>query len=147
MAWPPRSVASSDDNPPPSLPIGVRAEPRITVLGISCMVCAMHVSATTADPIATDADTIAIGIFDGKGVPHDREGAPLAALLDAGEARSTFGHLALAHAAGRRWLLVGMGARDEFDAERARSVAATAFGRVRELGAESLCWELPHKVE
>ena len=31
---PPRSVASSDDRPPPSFPKGVRAVPRITVLGI-----------------------------------------------------------------------------------------------------------------
>ena len=34
IAVPPSSVASSDARPPPSLPIGVRAEPRITVLGM-----------------------------------------------------------------------------------------------------------------
>jgi leucyl aminopeptidase len=54
--------------------------------------------------------------------------------------------LAVAHAAGRRWILVGLGARDDFDAERARVAAAAALGRARELGAEVLCWELPHKV-
>src|SRR5947209_17105251 len=35
IAVPPSSVASSVDRPPPSFPIGVRAVPRMTVLGIS----------------------------------------------------------------------------------------------------------------
>ena len=107
----------------------------------------MRVRATTDAPIDSGADTIAIGLFDGKGVPHDLDGAPLQALVDAGEAKSSFKHLALAHAEGRRWVLVGLGSRDEFDAERARVAAATAFGRVRETGAKALCWELPHKVD
>src|SRR5581483_7327219 len=34
IAVPPSSVASSEDRPPPSLPTGVRADDRITVLGI-----------------------------------------------------------------------------------------------------------------
>ncbi len=34
MAVPPRSVASKEDRPPPSFPKGVRAVPRITVLGM-----------------------------------------------------------------------------------------------------------------
>ena len=34
MAVAPRSVASMEDRPPPSLPIGVRAVPRMTVLGM-----------------------------------------------------------------------------------------------------------------
>ena len=72
----------------------------------------MHASATTDAPAATEADTIAVGVFDDEGIAHDLEGAPLAALLDAGEARTSFKHLALHHADGRRWLLVGLGARD-----------------------------------
>jgi leucyl aminopeptidase len=106
----------------------------------------MRASATTDAPIAVDADTVAIGVFDGKGIPHDLEGAPLQALLDAGEARSTFKHLALHHGEGKRWLLVGLGSRDDFDAERARVAAATVHGRARELGSRTLCWELPHHV-
>jgi leucyl aminopeptidase len=107
----------------------------------------MRVSATTDAPIATGADTIAIGLFAGKGIPHDLEGAPLTALVEAGEARPVFKHLALAHAQGRRWLVVGLGPREEFDAERARVAAAVAQGRARELGAKGLCWELPHHVD
>jgi leucyl aminopeptidase len=106
----------------------------------------MHASATTDAPAATHADTIAIGVFDDEGVAHDLEGAPLAALLDAGEARASFKHLALHHGDGRRWLLVGLGRRDAFDPERARVAAATVHGRARELGTRALCWELPHHV-
>jgi leucyl aminopeptidase len=106
----------------------------------------MRASATTDAPIATDADTIAIGVFDGKGIAHDLEGGPLQALLDAGEARPSFKHLALHHGEGKRWLLVGLGSRDAFDPERARVAAAATHGRARELGTRTLCWELPHHV-
>ena len=106
----------------------------------------MQARATTDAPAATGADTIAIGVFEGEDVAHDLEGAPLQALLESGEARRGFKKLALTHADGRRWLLVGLGARDAFDAERARVAAAVAHGRASELGARSLCWELPHHV-
>jgi leucyl aminopeptidase len=107
----------------------------------------MRASATTDAPIAVDADTVAIGVFEGKGIPHDLEGGPLQALVDAGEARSTFRHLALHHGEGKRWLLVGLGRREAFDPERARVAAAVAHGRARELGTRVLCWELPHHVD
>jgi leucyl aminopeptidase len=106
----------------------------------------MRASATTDAPTAVDADTVAIGVFEGKGISHDLEGGPLQALLDSGEARPTFKHLALHHGADRRLLLVGLGGRDAFDPERARVAAAVAHGRARELGARTLCWELPHHV-
>ena len=67
-------------------------------------------------------------------------------LVASGEARSELRSLAVAHAAGKRWILVGGGSRDAFDGERARLAAAAALGRARQLGARSLCWELPHKV-
>jgi len=107
----------------------------------------MEVVATTAAPVETDADTVAIGVFEDKNVSHDLDGAPLQGLLDAGEARRAFGHLALTHAAGKRWLVVGLGDRDAFDAEQARIAAATVVGRARELGTRVLCWELPHRLD
>src|SRR5215213_9628338 len=106
----------------------------------------MDVRATTEAPAATGADTIAVGVFEDEGVAHDLPGGELNALLDAGEARRGFRKLALTHADGRRWLVAGLGARDEFDPERARVAAGGVIGRARELGARSLCWELPHHV-
>ena len=106
----------------------------------------MHASATTDAPAATKADTIAVGVFDDEGIAHDLEGAPLTALLESGEARTSFKHLALHHADGQRWLVVGLGRRDAFDPERARVAAAAVHGRARELGTRTLCWELPHHV-
>jgi leucyl aminopeptidase len=105
------------------------------------------VSTTTAAPVETDADTVAIGVFADKNVSHDLEGAPLQALLDREEARRRFGHLAVTHAAGKRWIVAGLGARDDFDAEQARVAAATVVARARELGARTLCWELPHRLD
>jgi leucyl aminopeptidase len=106
----------------------------------------MNVTATTDAPRDTAADTVAIGVFEDEGVAHDTSGGELRALLDAGEAKPSFRHLAVAHADGKRWLLVGLGARDDFTAERARIAAATAQSRAGELGARSLCWEVPHHV-
>ena len=57
-----------------------------------------------------------------------------------------FRKLALTHAEGKRWIVAGLGKRDEFDPERARAVAGSVIARARELGARSLCWELPHHV-
>jgi leucyl aminopeptidase len=111
------------------------------------MLAAVRVSATTDAPAASGADTIAIGVFDGEGIAHDLEGGPLQALLDAGEARTTFRHIAQTHAEGRRWIVVGLGDRDAFDAERARMAAGTAHGRAKEMGTETLAWEAPHHVE
>jgi leucyl aminopeptidase len=106
----------------------------------------MRVLATTDAPVDTDADTIVVGVFAGKGIPHDVPDGTLQALVDSGEARDRFRSLAVAHAEGRRWILVGLGAREEFDAEQARVAAATVVSRARELSVRSLCWELPHKV-
>jgi leucyl aminopeptidase len=106
----------------------------------------MRVSATTASPLDSEADTLAIGVFDGEQVAHDVKGDALQRLIDAGEARTAFRHAAVAHAADRRWLIVGLGARDAFSPERARIAAAAALGRAQELGTRALCWELPHHV-
>jgi leucyl aminopeptidase len=107
----------------------------------------VRVSATTDSPARTAADTIVVGVFSGEDVAHDVPEGTLAALLERGEAKRTFRHLALAHAQDRRWLLIGLGDRDAFDAERARVAAATAGARARELGSEALCWEVPHRVD
>ena len=80
-----------------------------------------------------------MGVFDAE----DLDGAALRALLERGEAKATFKHLALAHVDGRRTILAGLGARAAFDPERARIAAAVVQRRARELGSRHLCWELP----
>ena len=105
----------------------------------------MIVESTTALPQDADADTVVIGVLSGEKVHHDVDGV-LNGLVAAGEAKAKHRHLAVGHAGGKRWVLVGLGARDELDGERVRVAAAAAFGRARELGAKRLCWEVPHKV-
>src|SRR5919204_1251261 len=98
----------------------------------------MRVTATTQPPAQSGADTVAVGVFEDEGVAHDLEGEPLGALLEAGEARRNFRHLAVAHAGGLRWILVGLGARRDFDGERARLAAAAVQGRAAEARARVL---------
>jgi len=106
----------------------------------------MRFAATTDAPAETVADTVAVGLFAGEHVPHDVDGGALQALVDTGEARSAPRAVAQLHAAGKRWLLVGLGERQGFDAERARVAAAAAHARARELHCSTLCWEVPHDV-
>src|SRR3954466_276430 len=107
----------------------------------------MRVSTTTTSPADSGADTLVVGVFDGETVAHDVKGDALQRLIDSGEARTAFRHVAVAHAADRRWLIAGLGPRSQFDGERARIAAATAHTRALELGTRRLCWELPHHVD
>jgi leucyl aminopeptidase len=106
----------------------------------------MRVSSTTQAPPDTGADTIAVGVFEGERIAHDVDGA-LQGLVDSGEARAGLRKLAVAHAGGNRYVLAGLGKRDDFDAERARVAAAAVAGRARELRTRRLCWEIPHHVD
>jgi leucyl aminopeptidase len=90
----------------------------------------------------TDADTIVVGVFEGEEAPA---GAPseVVALLASGEARRSPKALALTHAGGRRWLVVGLGERDAFTPESARVAAAVVRERALELSTKVLCWQAP----
>ena len=105
----------------------------------------MLATATLELPAQTACDTVAVGLLEGKGIPHDIDGA-MQALVDAGEARPAFRHLAVTHAQGKRLIVVGLGSRDALTPERLRIAAASVHERARELGARRLCWELPHKL-
>jgi leucyl aminopeptidase len=102
----------------------------------------MNVSATTKPAATTQADTIAIGLFDGENAPPGLP-AEAAKLIDSGEARSSAKALAVAHAEGKRWLLVGLDKRKDFTPERARAAAAGAHARALELATKTLCWQAP----
>jgi leucyl aminopeptidase len=106
----------------------------------------MQISATTDAPLATGADTIVVGVFDGEEVAHELPGGELGALLESGEAAREFRRTAVTRFDGRRFVVIGLGARDRFDAERARVAGAAAHARARELRSSALCWEVPHHV-
>ncbi|HEY7961769.1 MAG TPA: leucyl aminopeptidase [Solirubrobacteraceae bacterium] len=100
------------------------------------------VTLTAESPQSTDADTVAVALFDGEPAPAGVPGE-VTALLDSGEARSSFKALAVTHAQGRRWLTVGLGKREDLDPERARVAAAKALERAKEISTRTLCWLAP----
>jgi leucyl aminopeptidase len=106
----------------------------------------VDVEATTSSPLQTGADTIVVGLFEGEEIAHDLPGEPLSKLRQSGEARAEFKRLAVLHAEGRRFVVVGLGSRRRFDPERARVAAAAVLARAQELGAGNLCWELAPEV-
>ncbi|CAB4870561.1 unannotated protein [freshwater metagenome] len=107
----------------------------------------MDVVATTNPPAESGADTVALGIFAGEDPDPDAAGGAIAALLAAGEARAATGQIAVTHADGLRWIVIGLGKRDAFDPEAARMAAHRVCARAAELGSEALCWQLPHRCE
>jgi leucyl aminopeptidase len=102
----------------------------------------VNISATTEPGAATGADTIAVGIFEGEEAPAGLPGEAKE-LIANGEARGAAKAYAVAHAEGKRWLLAGLGKREEFTAERARTAAAGTHGRALELSTKRLCWQTP----
>jgi leucyl aminopeptidase len=105
----------------------------------------VNVSWTNEAPAQTGADTVAIGVFEGDeapvGVPAD-----VGELLASGEARRSYKALALTHSVGKRWLVVGLGGRNDFTPERARVAAAVARDRTKETSTKVLCWQAPSTV-
>jgi leucyl aminopeptidase len=102
----------------------------------------VNVSFTAQAPEETDADTVAVGVFEGEETP---EGAPseVGELLASGEAKRSPKALALAHSGGKRWLVAGLGKREELTPEGARVVAALVRDRAKELSTKALCWQAP----
>jgi leucyl aminopeptidase len=103
----------------------------------------MRVRVSSQAAEETGADAVAIGLFEGEGIPDGPAAPALRALLESGEGRTALRKVAHTHHEGRRWLLVGLGAREAFEAEGARVAAAAAHGRAREAGARALCWVPP----
>ena len=95
---------------------------------------------SVAEPLeSTEAGVLAVGLFAGETPSLE----PAAELLARGEARDSPRHLAVTHLGPRPLIVVGLGARDAFDAESARRVAAVLERRARDLGARHLALELP----
>ncbi|HEY2259568.1 MAG TPA: leucyl aminopeptidase family protein [Solirubrobacteraceae bacterium] len=107
----------------------------------------MHVEASTDSSLATAADAVAVGVFEGEELSDAPGAGELQALLDSGEGARAFERVALTHHRGQRLILVGLGSRRQFDGERARIAAALAQRRAVQARALSLCWVLPRQVE
>jgi leucyl aminopeptidase len=101
----------------------------------------MDVDTINGPALASGADTIAVGLIDGETEVLDAFG--LRALLQRGEAKTDYRHLAVGHTGKTRVIVIGLGAAADLDPERARIAAALVRSRAAELGTRSLCWQLP----
>jgi leucyl aminopeptidase len=85
------------------------------------------------------ADLTVIGLYEDGALP-----APIAEFAGAADAKGAFKKLMLFHPDGAsRLLVVGLGKREEADAERLRIAAALAAKEAGRLEASSLAWALP----
>jgi leucyl aminopeptidase len=103
----------------------------------------MRVEVSQAVPSEVDADLLVAGLFDGDDLPEALRDAP-----GAGDAKGGFKKLSELHPQSpQRALVVGLGKRGQFDAERARVAAALAAKRAASLEATSVAWLLPDTDE
>jgi leucyl aminopeptidase len=99
----------------------------------------MRVEVSQTQPTETDAGLLAIGLYEGEQLPTELAAAP-----GAGDAKGGFQKLALLlPEQPRRVLVVGLGKRDDADAERIRLAAAVAAKEAAKMEATSLAWLLP----
>ena len=90
-----------------------------------------------------DADLVVIGLYDGEELPAAIAGAP-----GAGDAKGGFKKLSQLHPESPgRVLVVGLGKREEMDAERARVAAALAAREAGRIEASALAWALPESED
>jgi Leucyl aminopeptidase len=103
----------------------------------------MQVDVREISPQEADADLLVTGVFKGAGLPDALKDAPGAEDFSDGYRKTT-----VLHPEGHpRALAVGLGEDGEFDAERARVVAAVAAGQAGRLEAKSVAWVVPETDE
>jgi leucyl aminopeptidase len=99
----------------------------------------MRVEVSPAQPAETDADLLVVGLFEGAQLP-----AGLATAPGAGDAGGGFQKLTLLRPERPgRMLVVGLGKREDADAERFRVAAAVTAKEAAKLEAASIAWALP----
>jgi leucyl aminopeptidase len=100
---------------------------------------AVRVDATQAEPAAVDADLLVVGLHQDGELPEAIGGAAGDA-----EARGEFKQLTMVHPERpARALVVGLGKREDLDAERARVAAAIAAKEAGRVEARTVAWVLP----
>jgi leucyl aminopeptidase len=103
----------------------------------------VKVEVTQASPLETGADLLAIGLHEGEELPGE-----LAGSAGAGDVKGGFKKLSVLHpGAPARALVVGLGKRDDMDAERARVAGALAAKEAGRLEATSIAWLPPDPVD
>jgi leucyl aminopeptidase len=103
----------------------------------------MRIEVSQIEIAETDADLLAVGLYEGEQLPAELAGAP-----GAGDAKGGFQKLTLLRPEQpRRVLAVGLGKRDDADAERIRLAAAVAAKEATKLEITSLAWLLPESGE
>ncbi len=99
----------------------------------------MKVEVTQADLTATEADLAVVGLLEGEALPQ-----ALASARGGADAKADFKSLSTLHPdAPARVLVVGLGRREDLDAERLRVAGAVAAKEAARLRASSLAWALP----
>ena len=99
----------------------------------------MDVSVSQAKPGEIDVGLLVVGLCEGEALPE-----ALASAAGAGDAKDAFEKLSLLHPQGlKRALVVGLGKREELDAERLRVAAALVAKEAARLEAASVAWLLP----
>ncbi len=103
----------------------------------------MHLEHTDSELTAVDADLHCVGLFEGDDLPGDLASAP-----GAEDVESRFKALSILRPpAPSKVLVVGLGKRGDFDAERARVAAALAVRQARRFDARSIAWKCPaHEI-
>jgi leucyl aminopeptidase len=98
----------------------------------------MKVIVSQSEPLEAGAGLAVVGLDEGGALPQ-----AIAALAGAGDAKGGFKKTLLLHAGDARVLIVGLGKREEVDAERLRVAAALAAKEAGRLEASSVAWALP----
>ncbi len=103
----------------------------------------MKVDLSPAALPEVEADLLVVGLYDGDELPEE-----LASTAGAGDAKGAYKKLMLLHPERPgRVLVVGLGKREEMDAERARIAAALAAREAKRLKAVSIAWALPQSAD
>ncbi|HJX33217.1 MAG TPA: leucyl aminopeptidase [Solirubrobacterales bacterium] len=103
----------------------------------------MKVEVRQIDLAEVDTDLVAVGLYDDGALPSEIAAAPGAA-----DAKGKFKKLSpLYPESPGRVIIVGLGKREEMDAERARIAAALAAREAGRIEASSLAWALPESED
>ena len=100
---------------------------------------AVEVRVEQLEPLEADVKVVAVGLYEDAALPRE-----IAISIGAEDAKGGYEKLTLLRPDGpQRAVVVGLGKREEMDAERARVAAALAAKEAAKLDAAALAWLLP----